>query len=466
MPYNFTRPRRSKGSGTVSPRASTPLKKPSPWYDKLYPEQVKAAEFVLSRPATALFCKPGVGKTFITMAVLERLEWRHVLIIAPLTSLGVTWYPKLTTLPDTKVAQELEVSLKSFRRVNHRQIVLTNPEGLRRRLRSIRKYPWDLVVWDESQNIKNRSSINSRLARRLRHVPRRLALSGTPMDTGQIDIWAQMRFVDYEVFGEAWKDFANLYCYKTGWMNKEWVFSPKMNAQFLRQLEPYVMRLSDNFLKLEPIKVIPVPVELLGRQRRIYETMHKDSFIGLDGWPIPGNNQGARDKKLEQITGGAVLDEQGVAHFTGRAKERKLSFLLQCLELETPVVIFCQFLHEIDIILKLIPNASVIRGQIKGTDRTKIIDDFQAGKIDYLICQVRTASESISLTRAKHLILYSMTYSYINFEQTLRRLHRGGQTDQVTAYILFCVSTIDEDKLNLVQDKSETSAEVLAHFEE
>jgi len=64
------------------------------------------------------------------------------------------------------------------------------------------------------------------------------------------------------------------------------------------------------------------------------------------------------------------------------------------------------------------------------------------------------------------LILYSMTYSYINFEQTLRRLHRGGQTDQVTAYILFCVSTIDEDKLNLVQDKSETSAEVLAHFEE
>lgn len=466
---NDTKQARSSEPGASLP-ASDPPRKPSPWYAQLFPEQRRAADFIISRPASALFCKPGVGKTYLAMAMLEATSWRLALIVAPLTSLDVTWHPKLVTLPDTIINKELVSSLKSLGRSHPRQIILTNPEALRRSLKGNRigKLPWDVVIWDESQNIKNRSSINSRLARRLRHVPRRLALSGTPMDTGQIDIWAQMRFVDHTVFGESWREFANEYCYKTGWMGKEWKFSPKKNDDFVRLLEPYVMRLGDDFLGLEPIRVVPVPTLLLGEQRRIYEAMQHHSIVDLadnigDGL-VTANNEGARDVKLSQITGGAVLDADGLVHPTGRAKARKLAHLLR--GLERPVVVFCQYLHEIDIIRELVPQAQVIRGGTSTKHRTKVIADFQAGHIPELVCQIRTAGESISLTRAATMIMYSMTYSYINFEQVLRRLQRGGQTRPVTAYIIFCPSTIDEDKLSLVQDKSETSLRVLAHFEE
>jgi SNF2 family DNA or RNA helicase len=451
--------------------ASTAQKKQSLWLNKLYEKQRGAFDFIVSRPATALFCTPGTGKTYISLAVLEQTDWRVALIVAPFTSLGITWLPKITLLPLTEVhggLEELRGSLKSPGRHPYRHIVLTNPEALRRDLKRIDRLPWDLVIWDESQNIKNRSSINSRLARRLRHVPRRLALSGTPLDTGQIDIWAQMRFVDHMVFGEDWRDFANEYCYKTGWMGKEWKFSERKHPQFLRALRQHIFRLDDKFLGLKPLQLIPVPVILLGNQRQIYETMERDSIVEFDGGMVRAHNEGARDVKLSQITGGAMLDEEGQAHPTGRAKARKLAHLLR--RDDWPVVIFCQYLHEIDIILELFAHepytVRVISGGVKSKERTRIISDFQAGKINALICQIKTGGESIDLTRASTLIMYSMTYSYINFEQTIRRLQRGGQENQVRAYILYCVDTIDMDKLQLVKQKSKTSFRILTPFEE
>jgi SNF2 family DNA or RNA helicase len=404
------------------------------------------------------------------MAVLERTDWCVALIVAPLTSLGITWRPKLETVTNCRIlrsVQELAGALKTNGGGTTRLVVLTNPEALRASLKHLPKLPLDIVIWDESQNIKNRSSRNSRIARRLRFVPRRIALSGTPIDTGQIDIWAQMRFVDHEVFGENWQDFANLYCYKSGWMGKEWVFNQHKASDFLKALQEHIFRLDDKFLGLQPMTVTTIPILLLGDQRRIYETMERDNLITIDGVDITANNAGARDVKLSQITGGAVLDQDGDVHLVGHAKRRKLAHLLRQ-NMEWPVVIFCQFLHEIDIVLDLLPDKKVvvIKGQVKESERTRIVQDFQAGKYDALVCQVRTGGESIDLTRASTLIIYSMSYSYINFEQVLRRLQRGGQTRAVKVFVLYCVNSIDSDKLQLVQQKSETSSDVLAHFEE
>jgi len=300
------------------------------WYNKLYDKQKRAFEFITSRPATALFAVPGTGKTYVSMAVLERTSWRLALVVAPLTSLGVTWHPKLVTLDGVRHfgrPQDARGDIKRSPRASYRRLILTNPEGLRASLRWIAKLPIDVVIWDESQNIKNRNSINSRLARRLRHVPRRIALSGTPLDTGQIDIWAQMRFVDHEVFGENWQDFANEYCRKSGWMGKEWVFSERKHDRFIDALKDHIFRLDDTFLGLKPLSVVPVPILLLGQQRFLYDKMFSDYLITLDGEDITANNAGARDVKLAQITGGAVLDRDGEPHATGEAKQRKLAHL-------------------------------------------------------------------------------------------------------------------------------------------
>lgn len=461
---------RSRREVKASRPASTHQPKQSTWYEKLFPKQKDAADFILSRAATALFCQARTGKTFISMSVLELADWCVALIIAPKTSLGTVWEPKLATLSNTRVArslQELRSALKQDRRRQHRYVLLTNPEALRSVAKSLAKVMWDIAIIDESQSIKHRSSANSRIARRLRHVPRRIALSGTPLDKGQIDIWAQMRFVDHEVFGENWGDFADEYCYRGGFKNKKWFFNEKKNDRFLRALKDHIFRLDDRFMGLTPIEVIPVPVLMLGQQRELYDLMHAQQLITIAGATITANNAGARDVKLSQITGGAVLDREDGVHPTGRAKIRKLMHLLKQEE-EWPVVIFCQFLHEIELIKASIPSEvfgiAVIQGKVKDKERTQIINDFQKGRYDILICQVRTGGEAIDLTAASTLFFYSQSYSYINWEQVLRRVQGLNQKRSPKAYILFCVDSIDEDKLQLVKDKNKTSDGVLSYF--
>jgi SNF2 family DNA or RNA helicase len=468
--YNGKKLSSLKPKAKVSRPASIAVTKHSAWYAQLFDAQKKAADFILSRPATALFCQARTGKTYISMAVLELSSWRVAVIVAPLTSLGVVWQPKLLTLLQKchihSSPQALRSALKYDQDATRRHILLTNPEALRSSKKWIAKLPVDLLIWDESQNIKNRNSANSRIARRLRHVPRRIALSGTPLDKGQIDVWAQMRFVDHTILGEDWGSFADEYCYKGGFKNKKWFFSARKGPQFLATLKDHIYRLDDKFLKLTPIEVIPVPVLILGKQRTLYDTMQRDSLIVINGVTITANNAGARDVKLSQITGGAVLDREDIAHPTGRAKQRKLLHLLR--RDEWPVVIFCQFLHEIDLILELFDHepqqVAVIQGSVKEKERTHIVNQFQEGHYDVLICQVRTGGEAIDLTRASVLIFYSMSYSYINWEQVLRRVQGLNQKKSPKAYILYCEDTIDADKLQLVQDKGETSDEVLTHF--
>ena len=69
------------------------------WIEKLYEEQKPAFEFVCSRPGSLLLGDTAVGKTIITLAAIERLAPKLTLIVAPLTSLDITWAPKLATLP-------------------------------------------------------------------------------------------------------------------------------------------------------------------------------------------------------------------------------------------------------------------------------------------------------------------------------------------------------------------------------
>ena len=444
-------------SANASPQSTTH----SAWYDQLLGAQKEAVDFIVTRPGVGLFADAGSGKTYVTMGVLERLRPRRTLIVAPLTSLDITWRKRLVTL-GWPIHDDIP------KRPIPEGIYLMNPEALRRHITRLKKMNFDMVVWDESQNIKKRSSLNSRLARRLRNMKRRLALSGTPLDVDQIDVWAQMRFIDHTVLGEEWQDFAQAYCYRTGFMNKKWAFIPRRAERFADAIKDHVFRLPPDMMDLKSVTVIPVMCEMMGEQERIYNDMANTGVAVIRGGvKIIAPREATRDVKLSQITGGQVLDATGVPHPTGRAKELKLMHLLG--RLTPPLVVFCQYLHEIEMIervlSKRLARVVTLHGGVTGQPRTDLINNFQAGRYDAIVCQVRTGGVSIEFTASNTLVLYSMNYSFIDFYQIIKRLHRGGQDREVTVYVLQCVSSIDEEKYALVKTKRRTHDSFVQFFE-
>lgn len=434
---------------------------PSPWYDQLLGAQKEAVDFIVTRPGVGLFADAGSGKTYVTMGVLERLRPPRTLIVAPLTSIDITWRPRLITLGEP-IYDDIP------KRPIPEGIYLMNPEALRRHLKRLAKMNFDLVVWDESQNIKKRSSLNSRLARRLRNMKRRLALSGTPLDTDQIDVWAQMRFIDCEVLGEDWQDFADAYCHRTGFMNHKWKFSARKAEQFAGAIKDHVFRLPPDMMNLKPVNVHPIMCQMMGEQERIYNDMANTGVTVIRDVKIIAPRQATRDVKLSQITGGQVLDATGVPQRTGRAKELKLMHLLR--RIEPPVVVFCQYIHEIaaieNILNRRLARVVTLHGGVTGKPRTNLINNFQAGHYDAIVCQVRTGGVSIEFTKSNVLVLYSMNYSFIDFYQIIKRLHRGGQDREVTVYVLQCVSSIDESKYDLVKTKRTTHENFVQFFDQ
>ena len=457
------------------------------WVEKLFPEQRPSFEFVLTRSGTLLISEVSAGKTYISMAALEHLTPTLSLVVAPLTSLDITWAPKLATLPqklcrswdefkETRVAihgrPPAPTALNSSRDVPG-AVLLIHHQYLAKKgmAEKLERVPWDFVIIDESQGIKDRNSATSRAARRLRHARRRLALSATPLDKSPIDVWAQMRFVDHTVLGEHFRDFEREFCYRGGYKDHEIIFRREQLPVLLQRLEGRIFRLDKSFLQLKPIHVHMVPVTLLGAQRRLYDQMETHGIAQVDGVVIPAPLKVSRQVKLEQITGGTVKDLDHITHHIGDAKLRKLRALTA--RLEPPIVIFCKYLAEIPLIQAALPQGrgrgrvsvhGILTGAVVGDARTELINDFQANKVDYLICQMRTGGVSIELTAASTLIFYSLNFSLIDFEQVCGRFHRGSQTREVNVYVLHAVDTVDQEIVDQIEAKKATFYSVVQHF--
>jgi len=445
------------------------------WVAQLKPEQRPSFTFVIERAGVLLISEVSAGKTYISMAALEYLTPTLTLVVAPLTSLDITWSPKLRSL-NASLHRDWE-GFKAARRKPGRHILLIHFQLFAKLAKKLEGVSWSMVIIDESQGIKDRASQASRAARRMRHATRRLALSATPLDKTPIDIFAQMRFVDHTVLGEDFADFKSEFTYEGGFKGYELKFRPEKLPALLKRLEGHIFRLDKGFLKLKPIHVHMVPVQLLGEQRRLYEQMAEHGIVQINGTAIPAPLKVSREVKLQQITGGTIkekyIEEKKLrwrSHHIGNAKARKLSWLLS--KIDPPVVIFCKYLAEIPLIEKACAAAPgcrparirVLTGGVVGDERTDLINIFQAGGVDYLICQMRTGGVSIELTAASTLIFYSMNFSLIDFEQVCGRFHRGSQTREVNVYVLYATDTIDQEIADQIEAKKETFFSVVRHF--
>lgn len=490
---------KSKLSKTSRPLAELPdslksPKTPSTLWNALDDYQKNAVEFSASRSGTALFFEQGTGKTWIALGLIEYLDVDNALLVVPLTNIESTWAKTIRAqLPQYTICR----SWKEFKACSDtKKILLIHYEGLSKFVNQMKRFAFQLVVFDESQRLKNRSSTNSRLAKRFRHHERRVALSGTPMDKSPIEVWAQMRFVDYKVFGDTWSknpdDFGNKYCYRGGFMGKAFIFRTGSGKKAFRKsskdpviyddidmMPEYLERLRDVALRVEkkdvldlpPPKIIEVPVMLLGEQRRLYDQMDSTGIIRVDGQRIMCDMEGVKRMKLQQMTGGFIFDENSEVIRIGKAKERKLNSLITRIkdEYDSPIVVFCQFREEIAIIRSVLEKhfkrIGEIHGKIKDKKRTKartdVQDAFQSGKLDAIIVQQKTGGVGVDLFYGFVAIFYSFNHSWIDFAQARDRLDRRGQTNQVYIFLLIAQETIDEDKLLAISSKRSLTQAIL-----
>lgn len=450
-------------------------------YDQMWESLRPVVDWVIRTPTAALFAEQGSGKTWVTAAVIEKLmdDEFEAMLVVPFSNISTTWEDILEKVDITicldwftfKKASAPKILLISYetiapRRSKYKTKSQSNAAKL---VRKVIKYPWSMVVYDESQRIKARGSEQSRVAGRIGEVDRRLILSGTPFDDLTDDpqeIWAQMRFLKSDVLGKTWRNYEDRYLRPSGYMGYKRAFRKGMLAKVLAKVAPYCLRLStDEVVDLPPISYSFVPVFLRGEQKRMYAEMEKTMVTTFKGEDISADLTITQLVKLQQICGGFIKDDEGEIHEIGRAKFRKLRRLVK--RIEFPLVIFTKYRFEVSQIASGLSGGnrriSTIEGKNRKT-RAQTVRDFQAGKIDILVANIKAGGVGIDLYRACEAIVYSCRHSFIDFEQAIKRVHRGGQTRAVTIHLLYAQNTVDKLIYDTVLLKRNISSKVLREF--
>ncbi len=452
-------------------------------YDKLYPYQKTAVDFCAQQREAAIFFEQGLGKSWIAAAVVD-LVWHvkaEILFVVPKANLTTTWERLFTNeLPHIPVTSDWEVWKKQkgilllgygmARKKRGKKRV--TPGGGKRWTASkltnrLASRSWDLVVYDESQYLKSRSSAQARTAHRLRGAKRKLILSGTPMDGNEIHLWSQFKFLAPQLFGTRWSDFDEEFLRPTGYMGYKRTMRGDKRKEFALRIKPHIIRaLKRDVMPELSLTHTRVDIVLKGVQRRLYDDLDRDMIATQGAHVITGSIVLTQMLRLQQIAGGYVKTEAGVTIRVGGAKLRALKSVLggQHGPIELPVVIFCRGRAEIHAIrrscIKWGHNAVEYYGDTKPKARIQIIDDFQSGKYDILICQIRTGGVGIDLYAANTGVMYSTTFSYIDSDQAYCRLDRNGQTRPVRIYHLLAHNTIDEIAYDAIQQKQDVTTQL------
>lgn len=434
--------------------------------------QHRAMEFCLTRRRTCIFAEQGLGKTRILCGVIERLTSPTftALLIVPLVNLQSTWVHTIETfLPGISICRTWE----EFKKTKGSRVLLLNYEAVRGKLtRKLIKFSWTLIAYDEAHRLKKRSSKASRASARFKSGGTyRVALTGTPVEQAPQDLWAILRFVDPDVLGTSWSDFDEKWLRPCGFMGYDRKFKEKLLPKFLDLVSPVFMRLTKKDVgNLPPMSIVAWPVDLLGQQARVYRELDRDMVTTLDdGTEVMASLEITKLVRLQQVIGGFIrVDGRSIR--VGRAKVRMMRRIVAREEL--PIVIFVKYREELeDVVAELTPKyrVAVIRGGKKGDrkHRATIIEKFQGGEYDVLVCMIKAGGVGIDLFRACVAIVYSATFSSIDWEQAISRIHRIGQTRPVRIYLIPGRmpdrKTVDDTIRLMIATKRTVSQQVLDH---
>jgi len=181
--------------------------------------------------------------------------------------------------------------------------------------------------------------------------------------------------------------------------------------------------------------------------RKAYEQMKKDSIAKLDK-DITALTAAVAINKLQQISSGFVYDEDGEAHWIGSHKFDLLDEILTENQGANTIVVY-NFKEELAELQRRYPQAKTIDGNVEA---------WNAGKIPLLLIHPKSAGHGLNLQHGGNKIIFmSLPWSLELFEQTVGRLHRGGQKHEVWCYIIMTNKTVDERIWASLHDKKTIS---------
>jgi len=439
----------------------------------------------------ALFMEMGTGKTKVAIdwagIGYYNYDIRKVLIVAPLSVLGV--WPRQIRQHSAVPSRIYRLSGNSRERAgNLRRIlrlpddgkltyVLINYEGIWRKVSQsndsieslLNSWGPDLVIFDESHRIKSPTAKQSKAAWRIaRNSRQRLILTGTPITKAPLDVFGQFRALDHSIFGDNWYAFKFTFGIWGGFGKYQLLRYRNLDL-LIEKVRAHSFRIKKTQCLDLPEKLFQdVPVTLSDRALKLYKEMSEQAIIEIEETHATATIVLTKILRLQQITSGFIKDIEGNIRIFDDSKLNVFKDLLEdVLAEDQKVVVFFRFIPDLrrveqHLLDKGIPHR-ILSGSVPERERDSIMEEFQTDpKIKVFLAQIQAGSEGIELFAASVAIYYSMNNSLLHWQQSQDRLHRPGQTKNVTYYRLIAPRTVDSLTYKALDEKKKI-ADIVIH---
>jgi len=270
------------------------------------------------------------------------------------------------------------------------------------------------------------------------------------MPENELDIYQQILFLDPMIFNDVknFYHFRNKYFKKTvnGW--KPTTKSKEMIANKLSKC-CYVMSTKDAGLfakKVYERKTFRLKNNTMKAYRDFVKNFvlkYDDEIYKVTDWVL------AQFTSLRQLCSGFLKDPETKEYkFIDNSKANLIIELLQVELLDNQVLIWCDFIHEVDMLSNLLNKNNIsnlkIYGKVKKPIRDLRIKDFQNSRVNVLIGNPSCFEEGTTLSNADTTIFYSSPLGSKKRSQTEKRMSNPFKKEVDLVIDLIAEETIEE----------------------
>ena len=436
--------------------------------------QAYCRDRIIDTPNIGLFLEMGLGKTAITLDAIRRLKYdylcvRKVLVIAPKKVAESTWHNEAATWSDfagLRFSLILGSAADRVAALNQTaDIYLINRENTQWLVEYYKhKWPFDMVVLDESSSFKNHQAKRFKALKLVRtRISRMVLLTGTPSPKSLMDLWAQLYLLDGgQRLGKTITAYRDAY-FVPDKRNAQVIFSyaPKEGAEaaiYQRISDICISMRSADYLTLPELIYNDIPVMLDAKATQTYKRLERDMLLEVDESTITAGTAAVLANKLLQLCNGAVYDEDGNVI---ELQSCKIDALMETVEQlgDQHAIICYNFKHDKDRLLKALAKTGRRVAVYEGEQQKQA---WNSGDIDLMLVQPASCGYGLNLQQGgHHLIWFGLTYSLELYQQTNKRLHRQGQPYPVIVHHLIVKGGADEDVISSLHSKDLTQEGLL-----
>ena len=414
----------------------------------------------------------GLGKTIQMLALLEWQRARRKQNGPRLPSLAVV--PRSVLWNWEQEAQRFTPKLRvrihagADREVDfaNSDLVLTTYGTLLRDILKIQEIPFDCVVLDEAQAIKNAGSARAKAVRLLK-ARGRFALSGTPVENHLGELWSLFEFLNPGMLGSS-AGFRRL----LGGNGKKQEPDDAAVSMVARAVRPFMLRRTKSQVasELPPRTEQTIYCELKGGQRRRYNELRryyqqslkeKMASVGFERSKIQVLEALLR---LRQAACHLALIDEAYRDEPGAKLEALLPQLREIIDGKHKALVFSQFTRFLAILRDHLDREKIPYEYLDGRTRKRgeKVQRFEENPdCPLFLISLKAGGLGLNLTSASYVYLLDPWWNPAVEAQAIDRAHRIGQTRQVFAYRVIARDTVEERILELQDRKRDLAASII-----